>query len=442
MSIKGRTTSLAERVEIGERWKVGQTDPQIARAMQRPVTTIRKWRRRYQRQGRPGLASQLGRPKAGSLSASGQELIQAMTQMRQAHPGWGPLTLRIELHKDPHFAEKVLPSRSRIAAYLKAQGWVRPYQHHRELPEPQAQPVERPHQEWELDAQGTIQVQGLGGVSLLTIEDVVSHLKVASLACLHKTHADTPDHQLVLRRAFVEFGLPEQISLDHDSVFYDNRCGSPFPTRLHLWLIGLGIQVRFIHRPPPSEHARIERAHQTLTRQAVTGQTFQEVADLQNQLDARRHFLNQDYPCRSLQGQPPLKAFPQAGSTQRPYRLEWEKELLELDRVYAYLAQGRWFRHTTKAGMFSLGDQRYNARTKWASQTLEISFDPPTGELICLPEKASQTFRMKLKGLTKETLMGELDPLLSLPAYQLALPFSPQAWSTILLCQTLTDTTL
>jgi hypothetical protein len=49
---------------------------------------------------------------------------------------------------------------------------------------------------------------------------------------------------------------------------------------------------------------------------------------------------------------------------------------------------------------------------------------------------------MKLKGLTKETLMGELDPLLSLPAYQLALPFSPQAWSTILLCQTLTDTTL
>jgi hypothetical protein len=311
-----------------------------------------------------------------------------------------------------------------------------------ELPASPAQPVERAHQEWELDAQGTLQVQGLGGVSLLDIEDVFSHLKVASLACLHKTHADTPAHQLVLRLGFIEFGLPECVSLDHDSVFYDNRCGSPFPTRLHLWLIGLGIQVRFIHLPPPSEHARIERAHQTLTRQALTGQTFQDVAELQNQLDARRHFLNQNYPCRSLQGQPPLQAFPQAHTTQRPYRLEWEKELLDLERIYAYLAQGRWFRRTTKAGMFSLGDQRYNAGTKRANQTLEITFDPQTGELICLPEKSSQPVRIKIKGLTKEVLMGELDPLLSLPAYQLALPFSPQAWSNLLLCRTLTDTTL
>jgi len=442
MSLKGQMTSLAERVEIGERWKAGQSDPQIAQAMQRPLATIRKWRRRYQRQGRQGLSSQLGRPRTGPLSGSCVELVQTIADLRQAHPGWGPLTILTELQKDLRLAGKVLPSRSRIAAYFKAHEWVRPYQRRQELPEPKPQSIERPHQEWEMDAQGTIQVQGLGGVWLLTIQDVFSRVKVASLACLHKTHADTPDHQLVLRWAFVEFGLPEQISLDHDSVFYDNRCGSPFPTLLHLWLIGLGIDVRFIHLPPPSEHARIERAHQTLTRQALTGQTFPAVADLQNQLDARRHFLNRSYPCRSLQGQPPLLAFPQARTTQRPYRLEWEKELLELERVYAYLAQGRWFRRTTQAGMFSLGDQRYNARAKLANQTLEITFDPQTGELICLPEKLSQTVRIKIKGLTKETLMGELDPLLSPPAYQLALPLSPQAWSTLLLCQTLTDTTL
>jgi hypothetical protein len=441
MSIKGQTTCIAERVEIGERWKAGQTDAQIAQAMQRPRATIRKWRRRYQRLGRQGLSSQLGRPKTGPLSRSSNELVQAIAQMRQAHPGWGPLTVLTELHKDAHFVGKALPSRSRVAAYFKAQDWVRPYQRHQELPEPRPPIVERPHQEWEMDAQGTIPVQGLGGVSLLTIADVFSHLKVASLACLQKTHTNTPDHQLALRRAFVEFGLPEQISLDHDSVFYDNRCGSPFPTLLHLWLIALGIQVRFIHLPPPSEHARIERAHQTLTRQAVTGQIFREVADLQDQLDARRCFLNEDYPCHSLQGHPPLKAFPQARNTQRPYRLEWEKELLEMERVYAFLAQCRWFRMTTKAGMFSLGDQRYNARTKLASQTLEITFDPQTCDLVCLPEKPGQTLRLKVKGLTKETLMGELDPLLSLPAYQLALPLSPQAWRQTLLCQTLTGTT-
>ena len=442
MSIRGHTTSIPERVEIGERWKAGQTDPQIAHAMQRPLATIRKWRRRYQRQGRAGLTSQIGRPKSGPLAQFSSALMEVIADLRQTHPGWGPLTILTELRKDPRFAGKGLPSRSCIAAYLKARDWVRAYQRSQELPEPQPQRVERAHQEWELDAQGTIQVQGLGGVSLLTIEDVFSHLKVASLACLHKTHANTPDHQLVLRRAFVEFVLPEQISLDHDSVFYDNRCGSPFPTLLHLWLIALGIQVRFIHLPPPREHARIERAHQTLTRQAVTGQSFQKVADLQNQLDTRRSFLNEDYPCYPLQGQPPLKAFPQARTTLRPYRLEWEKELLEMQQVYAYLAQSRWFRTTSKVGMFTLGDQRYNARTKLAGQTLEITFDPHTCDLICLPEKPSQTFRLKIKGLTKETLMGELDPLISLPAYQLALPLSPQTWREVLLCQTLADTTL
>jgi hypothetical protein len=441
MSRKGQTTSLSERVEIGECWKAGQSDPQIAEFMQRPLSTIRKWRRRYQQKGRDGLTSQIGRPRKGPLAAFSGELVADIAQMRKAHPGWGPLTILTELHQSPDWAGKGLPSRSRIAAYLKAQGAVRPYQRHQDLPETKSQTVVRPHQEWEMDAQGTIPVSGLGGVSLLTIEDVFSHVKVACLACQHKTHANTPDHQLVLRQAFLEFGLPEQISLDHDSVFYDNRCGSPFPTLLHLWLIALGVQVRFIHQPPPVEHSRIERAHQTLTRQAVAGQTFQVVSDLQDLLDARRHFLNQDYPRQSLGGQPPLKAFPQARTSSRPYRLEWEKELLKMERVYAYLAQGRWFRLTSKVGMFCLGDQRYNARTRFASQTLEITFDPQTCEFICLPERPSQPFRLPVKGLTQAALMGELDPLVTLPAYQLALPFTPQTWREVLLCQSLTVTT-
>lgn len=68
-------------------------------------------------------------------------------------------------------------------------------------------------------------------------------------------------YQRVLRWAFVRYGLPEHISLDHDSA-------SPFPSLLHLWLIGLGVQVRFIHKRPPLEHSRIERHHQTIARQA------------------------------------------------------------------------------------------------------------------------------------------------------------------------------
>lgn len=47
MNIKGQVTSFAGRVEIGERWKAGQKDREIALAAQRPLATIWKWRRQY-----------------------------------------------------------------------------------------------------------------------------------------------------------------------------------------------------------------------------------------------------------------------------------------------------------------------------------------------------------------------------------------------------------
>ena len=110
--------------------------------------------------------------------------------------------------------------------------------------------------------------------------------------------------------------------------------------------------------------------------------------------------------------------------------------------AYAYLAAGRWFRQTTANGNFSLGAQRYNARMAFAMQSLEITFDRFSHEFVCLPERPPQTFRVAAQGLTKEALMGELDPLISVEAYQLALPFTRQAWREILLCQDLTGTTL
>ncbi|MCI0423371.1 MAG: hypothetical protein L0312_29830 [Acidobacteria bacterium] len=442
MSIKGQVTSYAERVEIGERWQAGQSDGEMALALQRPLATIRKWRRRYQWEGRDGLSSPMGRPVKGALGQFPSEMADEVLQLRQAHPGWGPLTLLAELKKDARFAGLRLPSRARLAAYLKQKEKVKKYERHQELPEAQRHPMERPHQEWEVDAQGKIAIAGLGGVSIINILDVFSHVKIESLPCLRTTHAKTQDYQLVLRRAFVCYGLPEQISLDHDSVFYDNQTASPFPTGLHLWLLALGIGVRFIHKTPPREHARIERHHQTITQQAVMGQTFASPADLQKALTGRILFLNTDYPSRSLRGQAPFLACPQAKQTPRPYRLEWEREGLDMRRVYNYLAQGRWFRLTSSVGTFSLGAQRYNAGTKRARQTLDITFDPQTCELVCLPEKELQPVRLAAQGLSKETLMGELDPLTTIPAYQLALPWSRQAWRESVLCLDLADTTL
>lgn len=293
-----------------------------------------------------------------------------------------------------------------------------------------------------MDAQGVVKVSGLGPVSIINIVDLFSRVKVDSFPCLDTSHPSTEDYQLVLRRAFVNYGLPEKMSLDHDSVFFDNASASPFPSTIHMWLVALGIDVRFIEDSPPAEHSVIERDHQTVAQQAIKGQTFNDNAALQASLAERLDFLNTRFPSRSLAGQAPLVAHPEARHSGRPYRLEWEEAMLDVQRVYDYLARARWFRRTSSAGQFSLGAQRYGLGKDFANRTLEITFDAQTQELIALSEDGQQEIHLPIQGLTKSNLMGELSPLVSQPVYQLALPFSPSTWREMMLASDLTGTTL
>lgn len=402
---------MEERIYIAEHSSAGESSREIATALGRPLATVRKWRHRYQRGGRASLTSKLGRPPGGALAQFPAEMKAALLAMRTQHPGWGPLTLRVELAQDARFADHKLPSRSRIAAYLKAQRQVRKYERRQDLPEPESQPVHRPHQEWELDAQGVTTIAGLGQVSVINVLDIDSHISIASHACLHTRHPNAEAYQQLLRRAFLRYGLPESISLDHDSAFFDNKSASPFPSRIHLWLLALGVQVRFIHKAPPLEHAHIERHHQTIARQAFAGQTFTDLTELQQQLQTRLAFLNHVYPTQALNGRSPLPACPQARHSGRAYQPRAEEKLLELQRIYDYLQAARWFRKVSSVGTFSLGGYRYNASTRLAGQTLEITFDPETLQLHCLPENGEEVLQIEVKGLTAAALMGSASDL-------------------------------
>lgn len=424
MSQKGQPTTLEERIEIAERASAGESSRGIAEALGRPLSTVRKWRQRYNREGRAGLSSKMGRPADGALAQSSAEMKAAILEMREKHPGWGAKTLCLELGNEVRFAGQKIPSRARIAAYLKKQQKVRKYERHQELPAPEKQPLQRPHQEWEMDAQGVTTVAGLGKVSFINLLDIYSHVSVDSHACLHTRHPKAEAYQQVLRRAFVRYGLPEQISLDHDSAFYDNKSASPFPSRIHLWLIALGVQVRFIDKKPPMEHAHIERHHQTIARQAFEGQTFADPAELQCSLQARILFLNQEYPTSALGDRPPFQVFPQARHSSRVYHVQIEEQLLDMQRVYDYLKTARWFRKVSAVGIFSLGGYLYNATTHFAEQTLEITFDVATRKLVCLPENNEPVFQLDIISLSKAALMGDISPLHPSCAYQLPLPFA------------------
>ena len=442
MNHRGQRTSFQDRLTMVEQAATGQTDSQIALAVGCSVWTVRKWRRRAQQRGRAGLTAVQGRPAAGPLGTWTPALGLALRQLRTAHPGWGPATLLAALRSDSFWATQRLPSRARVAAFLTAEGLTRRYRRHSTLPQPPLHAPHLPHEEWQLDAQGTMTVAGVGPISLITCLDVVSRLKLESYPSLGSKNPPAEDYYLVLRRAFLTYGLPQRLSFDHGTVFYDPTTPSPFPTRLHLWLLALGVEVRFTRVRCPTDHALIERTHQTMTLQALQGQTWVNQTALWAGLDARRAVLNTQLPVQALGDQPPLQAYPGAVHSGRPYRPEWEEDLLNLERVWTYLAQGRWFRQGQRAGTFYLGGYRYAVGHQGTGRTIEITCDPLQQIFVCQPEGSVPPICLPVQGITKAALMGDLAHLLDLPSYQLAFPFSAQAWRQQHYACCLTGTTL
>lgn len=439
-----RTTTLEERVQICELAKAGYADPGIAERVGWSEWTVRKWRRRG-KQGRKALASAMGRPATGALSTYPPLIRKTLRAWREAHPGWGAKTLRAELEADERFKRRKLPGHRSIARFLNQEELTRPYEKHSELPQPPRSAARSPHEAWEMDGRGHEYISDVGVVTLIDLNDRFSRVRLLSYPCLLGTMRRerapaTEDYQLALRLAFTDWGLPERIAVDHDSVFYDNTTRSPFPTRLHLWLLALGISLTFGRMGRATDQGLTECSHQLWEKQVLLGQSFTDWHELYHALRARRNFLNTRLPCASLGDMPPLVSCPEALIPRRPYRPEWEEQLLDLSRVYVYLAEGRWFRKVSKDGTVSLGAQVYILGRAWArkkQQQVEITFDPTDRHLIFRSEDGERTKKLAIKGITPEILIGEMGPLVGLPDFQLALPITWDAWRAARHCDTL-----
>ncbi len=111
--------------------------------------------------------------------------------------------------------------------------------------------------------------------------------------------------------------------------------------------------------------------------------------------------------------------------------------MLNLTRVFQYLATCRWFRHIKANARFAIGGYAYAVGTPLRGRTLELRFDPVQAVFIGQPEGSDAAITMAPQGLTKADLMGELGDLLALPAYQLALPFTYHVWRHLAYARTL-----
>jgi hypothetical protein len=93
-------------------------------------------------------------------------------------------------------------------------------------------------------------------------------------------------------------------------------------------------------------------------------------------------------------------------------------------------------------GGSALGVMTTSLRTSLRNQMLELHFDADQGCFIGQRADSETTVTFAPQDLTKTDLMGELGHLLALPAYQLALPFTHEAWRLLEYTRVLTGTTL
>ncbi len=360
---------------------------------------------------RAPLENQRGRPRKGALSTYPKDLVVLIKGLREKHEGWGAINILVELEEEYNYSSSDLPSIASLNRYLKSNGFIKTYI--RSSPFPKSgncnKKAGRVHGVWELDAQGAVRVKGIGHQAMINIKDTRSKLHCMAFPVSvgnSNTQPRTRCYYWALRLAFSEWGLPKVIQVDKDAVFYENRSKSPFPKSLHAWLISLGIELCFIKYSPPTNNAIIERAHQTMERQVLKGQGYDCWKSLFQYCNKRRKRMNEKIPNRSLDNKPPLKAFPKAIHSRRPYSIEKEAELIDLKKLQAYLAKCTWYRQTSSAKTLSLGGQQYYLKNAKPNSQLQIEFCNRSKKLIFRDANELFVDKLPIKNLTVEKLMG------------------------------------
>ena len=188
----------------------------------------------------------------------------------------------------------------------------------------------------------------------------------------------------MIRSAFARWEtLPDALQTDNE-VCLGGQPSDPAPSQLTLWLIGLGVEHRFIRPHTPTDQAQIERTHRTLDGFVGLPDPRLDVGQLQQRLDIEREQHNRCFPSRASDcaGRPPLVAHPELLRPRRPYRLECERQLFDLQRVYDYLATIRLERKVSSTGQIQLRGQSRGVGRALGGQTVIVQCDAEAHEWV------------------------------------------------------------
>lgn len=408
-----KATTFEERQKFTQQHERGATYAAIADACGWKLETVRKHCQAFEREGQVALQPRARGPKPqGPLSTFDPKVRFAALQLKREHPAWGPAVIVDELHHRRSTRKKRLPHGSQVAAYFQQFGprLVQPRRHVQLPPAPASEPSADSRLVFQLDIQERLHLPQLGYFNALNIRAPGWGLTVGCYPHpagqkRRQRKVSQSEARQDCRQTFARWGLPDEIQTDRDKVLVPSG-DYPLPSFFTLWLVGLGIQHTLIQRV--TQNGSVERSHQTFDKQMLSGCKAADWPSFLKYVDRELTRLNERLPSRAkaCHGQVPLVAHPEARRPRRLYRPERENRLFEMQRVYAYLAQGRWLRHASTHGQFSLADVVWNAGRKFENQPVVITFTAETHEFIICSADGEEIKRMPSDWLTEAVIRG------------------------------------
>jgi transposase InsO family protein len=227
------------------------------------------------------------------------EVEEAVMAVRRSHPCWGGRKIHHVLRRR---GQEPLPHASTITDILHRHDLIAPEESAKRRPFVRFERA-APNELWQMDFKGHFPVGG-SRCHPLVVEDDHSRFAVALVACANERRRSV---QPALIGAFREYGLPEAILIDNGPPWgrdFEHR-----HTKLTAWLMQLGIAPHHGRPYHPQTRGKVERFNGTLQLEAVAGENFGDLLQVQSHFDAWRHIYNHERPHQAIGDEPPASRF-------------------------------------------------------------------------------------------------------------------------------------
>jgi transposase InsO family protein len=383
----------------------GTSVTDVARRYEVTRQTVHAWLRRYGTSGLAGLVSHSSRPTSCPHQMR-PEVVARVVEMRRAHSGWGPRTIRHHLACE---GTVPLPGRSSIYRCLVRHRLIEPQKRRRRREDYRRWERSRSMELWQMDIMGGVRLADGRELQIVTGLDDHSRFCISAMLVARATARPVCE---ALAAALRRHGVPDQILTDNGKVFtgrfglgkgevlFDRICREN------------GIRHLLTAPRSPTTTGKVERFHKTVRKEFLSGRVFVSPEEAQAELDAWVGWYNTERPHQGIGMVFPADRFTSAPSQGfQPVVFDQNEED---SRGPQEPHPGRLMRKVCEYGRIRLAGLSYQVGRFLAGETVEVEIGTDglmgiylRGVLVATvarrhsPQKEAALYRMRPRGMRR-----------------------------------------